>query len=89
MSGGVAAQQVLLRRGELGVGEFAPLVAIDQVLELCDAVAQIRPDWRRLRDDADVASIFTSGIRLNRKYIQHWANEWDVANRWEAFQKRK
>lgn len=43
----------------------------------------------RPRDDADIASILTSGVRLNSKYIEHWANEWDVADRWNGFQERK
>jgi hypothetical protein len=43
----------------------------------------------RPRDNADIASILTSGVRLNRKYVEHWANEWDVADRWTAFLERK
>jgi len=40
-------------------------------------------------DDADIASIITSGVRLNSEYIDHWANEWDVADRWKEFQERR
>jgi len=38
----------------------------------------------RPRDDADIASILEAGSQINEKYIQHWAKEWDVLDRWES-----
>ena len=40
-SGGVAAQELFLGGGELGVCEFALVVAMGQVFELCYAIAEI------------------------------------------------
>lgn len=37
----------------------------------------------RHRDRADVAEILRSRVALDRAYIDHWAAEWDVVNRWK------
>ncbi|MGH7897428.1 MAG: hypothetical protein ACREQQ_05715 [Candidatus Binatia bacterium] len=38
----------------------------------------------RHRDRADVHEILRSGVPLDREYVQRWAVEWDVVERWEA-----
>jgi hypothetical protein len=40
----------------------------------------------RHRDRADIAEILRSGVVLDRAYIDRWAVEWDVVNRWEETQ---
>lgn len=37
--------------------------------------------WRP-RDRNDIASILDGGPRLDEQYIEHWANEWEVLDRW-------
>ncbi len=38
--------------------------------------------WRP-RDRDDIASILSTGRSFDRAYIEHWAVEWDVLDRWE------
>lgn len=38
--------------------------------------------WRP-RDRDDVLSILAADHELNRAYIEHWATEWDVTDRWQ------
>lgn len=38
--------------------------------------------WRP-RDRDDVASILAAGHELDWEYIDHWASEWDVYDRWD------
>ncbi|MGH7819315.1 MAG: hypothetical protein ACREQ9_06060, partial [Candidatus Binatia bacterium] len=38
----------------------------------------------RHRDRADVHEILRAGVSLDRKYIERWAREWQVVERWSA-----
>jgi len=38
--------------------------------------------WRP-RDRNDIASILDSGVLLDRLYVEGWAREWDVLDRWQ------
>src|SRR5260370_14848439 len=42
----------------------------------------------RPRDLSDIESILASGIGLDESYIQHWAQIWDVNDRWAAMRQR-
>jgi len=37
--------------------------------------------WRA-RDRNDIASILETAPKLDETYIEHWATEWDVLDRW-------
>lgn len=37
----------------------------------------------RHRDRADIAEILRSGTPLDRSYIERWAKEWEVLERWK------
>ncbi|MCC7076456.1 MAG: hypothetical protein IT198_04965 [Acidimicrobiia bacterium] len=39
--------------------------------------------WRP-RDRDDIASILDAGLALDVTYIEHWASEWEVLDRWRA-----
>lgn len=38
--------------------------------------------WRP-RDRDDIASILQTGRSFDRSYVEHWATEWDVHDRWD------
>ncbi len=64
-------QDLAIRRGEL-----------EHVLTPEDVIIHKLIAWRP-RDRDDVASILAAGHDLDREYIDHWASEWDVADRWD------
>jgi hypothetical protein len=41
----------------------------------------------RPRDLSDIESILASGIELDETYIEHWAEVWDVSDRWTAIRR--
>jgi hypothetical protein len=43
----------------------------------------------RSRDYADVQSILSTGLRLDEAYLDHWAQEWDVIDRWNALREER
>lgn len=38
--------------------------------------------WRP-RDRGDILSILEAGHDLDRAYIEHWATDWEVLDRWQ------
>ena len=55
--------------------------AVDHVLTVEDVLVHKLIAWRP-RDRNDVASILEVGMALDEAYIEHWAAEWDVSDRW-------
>ena len=55
--------------------------AIDHVLSVEDVLIHKLIAWRP-RDRDDVRSILEVGHELDDQYIQRWADEWGVADRW-------
>lgn len=43
--------------------------------------------WRP-RDRDDIASILAAGVPLDIDYIEYWASEWDVLDRWHTATRR-
>ncbi len=66
----VEYQQVALDRSTQGV-----ITAEDVIVHKLIA-------WRA-RDQDDVLSILRSGRSLDEEYIEYWAGEWDVSERWD------
>jgi hypothetical protein len=57
--------------------------AVDHVLSVEDVLVHKLIAWRP-RDRDDIASILSTGIQFDRLYVQHWAEEWGVVDRWRA-----
>lgn len=55
--------------------------AVDHRLTVEDVLIHKLIAWRR-RDQDDIRSILTTGVVLDTDYLQHWIDEWDVADRW-------
>jgi hypothetical protein len=55
--------------------------ATDHFLTVEDVIIHKLIAWRP-RDQEDVASILAAGHELDREYIDHWAREWEVEDRW-------
>jgi hypothetical protein len=55
--------------------------AVDGVITVEDVIVFKLLAWRP-RDRADIASILAAGHGLDETYIEHWAREWQVADRW-------
>lgn len=55
--------------------------AVDHVLTVEDVLVHKLIAWRP-RDQDDVASILSTGIDFDRPYVEHWAEEWGVTDRW-------
>lgn len=58
--------------------------SVDHVLTAEDVIIHKLIAWR-LRDRDDIRSIIEAGSPLDLAYIDRWANEWDVADRWAGF----
>ena len=56
--------------------------SIDRVLTAEDVVVHKLIAWRE-RDRNDIVSILRAGVSLDESYIEHWAREWDVVDRWQ------
>ena len=56
--------------------------AIDHVITAEDVIVHKLIAWRP-RDRNDVLSILDAGRPLDEAYIRHWAQEWEVLDRWE------
>ena len=56
--------------------------AVDHVITVEDVIVHKLIAWRS-RDRSDIASILEAGHSLDMEYIDRWASEWDVADRWE------
>jgi hypothetical protein len=55
--------------------------AIDGVLSVEDVIVHKLIAWRP-RDRDDVLSILRAGHRLDEPYIERWAGQWQVEDRW-------
>lgn len=55
--------------------------AHDHVLTVEDVIIHKLIAWR-LRDRDDIRSILEAGVALDRRYLDRWILEWDVADRW-------
>ena len=55
--------------------------AIDGYLTAEDVIVHKLIAWRH-RDQDDIRSILKTSRPLDEDYIQRWAQEWDVADRW-------
>lgn len=81
---------LILKRGEERVDLLLPTVdyqelalsrAQDNVLTVEDVIIHKLIAWRP-RDRDDVASILKAGHDLDVEYIERWAEEWEVLDRW-------
>jgi hypothetical protein len=61
-------------------------VALDRsargVITAEDVIVHKLIAWRQ-RDQDDILSILRTGRSLDEGYIEHWAQEWDVTDRWD------
>jgi hypothetical protein len=55
--------------------------ARDHVLTVEDVLVHKLIAWRP-RDQDDVRSILSTGLAFDRDYVDHWATEWAVEDRW-------
>lgn len=55
--------------------------AVDHVITVEDVIVHKLIAWRP-RDRNDVASILETGKPLDSSYIERWAAEWEVLDRW-------
>ena len=58
--------------------------ATDHVLTAEDVVIHKLIAWR-LRDRDDIRSIIEAGVEFDHEYLDHWIDEWDLAERWSVF----
>ncbi|MGH8993656.1 MAG: hypothetical protein ACRDZ7_19260 [Acidimicrobiia bacterium] len=65
----IAYQEVALERAQ------------DHVITVEDVIVHKLIAWRP-RDRNDIASILEAGHNLDVEYIERWAAEWDVSDRW-------
>lgn len=57
--------------------------AVDHSLTVEDVIVHKLIAWRP-RDRDDVASILSTGIAIDVDYVESWATQWDVLDRWVA-----
>jgi hypothetical protein len=62
--------------------------AVDHVLTVEDVIVHKLIAWRP-RDRNDIASILDTDVAIDGAYIEHWAAEWDVADRWTEARARR
>jgi hypothetical protein len=83
---------LLVRRGDeridllLRVVEYQDVAlerATDHFLTVEDVIVHKLIAWRA-KDRDDVASILASGCPLDQAYIEWWATEWEVVDRWRV-----
>jgi hypothetical protein len=55
--------------------------AVDGILTVEDVIIHKLLAWRS-RDRDDIDSILSGGHDLDEQYIEHWAREWQVLERW-------
>lgn len=56
--------------------------AVDHVISAEDVIVHKLIAWRH-RDQDDVASILRTGRLIDEPYVEQWARQWEVADRWE------
>jgi len=59
--------------------------AVDHVLTVEDVLVHKLIAWRP-RDRDDVRSILSTGLAFDEAYVEHWAREWGVEDRWREAQ---
>ncbi len=59
--------------------------AVDHVLAVEDVLVHKLIAWRP-RDQGDVRSILSTGLAFDDAYVEHWAREWGVEDRWREAQ---
>jgi hypothetical protein len=57
--------------------------AVDHVLTVEDVLVH-KLIAGRPRDRDDIASILSTGIDFDQGYVEHWAQEWGVQDRWRG-----
>ena len=81
---------LIARRGDERVDLIIPTVpyqqlaldrAVDNVLTVEDVIVHKLIAWRP-RDQDDIASVLAAEHDLDEQYIEHWAAEWEVLDRW-------
>jgi hypothetical protein len=53
----------------------------EHVLTVEDVLVHKLIAWR-YRDRDDIASILSTGVTFDETYVDHWAAEWEVSDRW-------
>jgi hypothetical protein len=61
--------------------------AVAGALTVEDVIVHKLIAWRP-RDQDDIESILATDPALDVEYIEHWAGEWDVMDRWEEARQR-
>lgn len=79
--GAGVAVDVLL--AETAYQRVAMTRAVDGWLTVEDVIVHKLIAWRD-KDRDDIASILSTSPALDEAYIERWATEWDVADRWVA-----
>lgn len=74
-------------RAETDLQESAIDRAVDGVITAEDVIVFKLLAWRP-RDQDDVASILEAGHDLDTLYVERWAAEWQVADRWQEALRR-
>ena len=79
--------KVDLLRAETEYHRGALARARNGVLTVEDVIVNKLMAWRP-RDQDDIDSIVSAGHDLDVAYIERWASEWDVADRWMEARRR-
>lgn len=58
--------------------------AVDHVLTAEDVIIHKLIAWRP-RDRDDIRSILETGLALDSEYLDRWIAEWELIDRWQAF----
>lgn len=88
------AHLIRCHRGPEAVDILLPVVeyqlvalrrSVDRVLAVEDVIVHKLIAWRS-RDRDDIRSILEAGAVLDRNYLDHWVDQWEVAERWDSFE---
>lgn len=88
--GDEAPHLLRLRRGAERIDLLPPVIAYqdvalrragDNVVTVEDVIVFKLIAWRR-RDRDDVRSILEAGASVDEAYVERWAREWEVLDRW-------
>ena len=74
-------------RAETAYQHLAIDRAVDGVLSAEDVIIHKLIAWRA-RDRDDITEILATGRTLDHTYIERWATEWEVVDRWAEAQRR-
>ena len=56
--------------------------AVGPAITVEDVIVHKLLAWRT-RDRDDIAGIFAAGHELDEQYIEHWADAWEITDRWD------